>query len=63
MEAGPRGSRQTTLVEIMIQCESESCSVESDSLRPHGLYPGQNTGVGSLTLLPVGPRNPHLRLH
>ena len=32
--------------------ESESCSVVSDSLRPHGLYspwnsPCQNTGVGS----------------
>ena len=37
--------------------ESESHSVMSDSLRPHGLYcpwnsPGQNTGVGSLSLLP-----------
>ena len=39
--------------------ESESYSVVSDSLRPHGLYripytwnsPGQNTGVGSLSLL------------
>ena len=36
--------------------ESESCSVLSDSLQPHGLYspwnsPGQNTGVGSLSLL------------
>ena len=35
---------------------SESCSLVSDSLRPHGLYspwkcPGQNTGVGSLCLL------------
>ena len=35
---------------------SESCSVVSDSLRPHGLhspwnFPGQNTGVGSLSLL------------
>ena len=34
----------------------ESRSVVSDSLRPHGLYsswnfPGQNTGVGSLSLL------------
>ena len=33
-----------------------SCSVMSDSLRPHGLYSpwnslGQNTGVGSLSLL------------
>ena len=37
-------------------CESESCSVVSDSLQPHGLYhpwnsPGQNTGVGSHSLL------------
>ena len=36
--------------------ESESRSVISDCLRPHGLYsrwnpPGQNTGVGSLSLL------------
>ena len=36
--------------------ESESHSVMSDSVRPHGLYnpwnsPGQNTGVGSLSLL------------
>ena len=35
---------------------SESRSVESDSLRPHGLYspwnsPGPNTGVGSLSFL------------
>ena len=36
--------------------ESESCSVVSNSLPPHGLYspwnsPGQNTGVGRLSLL------------
>ena len=36
--------------------ESESCSVVSDSLQLHGLYspwnsPGQNTAVGSLSLL------------
>ena len=36
--------------------ESERCSVVSDSLQPHGLYSpwnslGQNTGVGSLSLL------------
>ena len=35
---------------------SESCPVMSNSLRPHGLYspwssPGQNTGVGSHSLL------------
>ena len=38
------------------KCESESHSVVSNSLQPHGLYspwnsPGQNTGVGSLSLL------------
>ena len=36
--------------------KSESCSVMSDSLRPHELYspwnsPGKSTGVGSLSLL------------
>ena len=36
--------------------ETEASSVMSDSLRPHGLYsswnsPGQNTGMGSLSLL------------
>ena len=48
--------------------ESESCSVVSDSLQPHGLYgpwnaPGQNTGVGSLSLLqgiPTLESNPGL---
>ena len=40
----------------MKESESESCSVMSDSLWPHGLYspwnsPRQNTGVGSLSLL------------
>ena len=40
----------------MLENESESHSVVSDSLKPHGLYspwnsPGQNTGVGSLSLL------------
>ena len=38
------------------ESESESHLVLSDSLRPHGLYSpwnssGQNTGVGSLSLL------------
>ena len=41
---------------FLFYIESESCSVVSDSLRPHGLCspwhsPGQNTGVGSLSLL------------
>ena len=53
--------------------ESESCSVVSDSLRPHGLYspwntPGQNPGVDSLSLSPgdlpntgIEPRSPTLQ--
>ena len=49
--------------------ESESHSVMSDSLRPQGLYspwnsPGQNTGMGSLSLLqgifPTQGSNPGL---
>ena len=52
---------------------SESCSIVSDSLRPHGLYSpwnslGQNTGVGSLSLLQgifptqgLNPGLPHCR--
>ena len=41
---------------ICEKSESESHSVMSDSLQHHGLYspwnsPGQNTGVGSLSLL------------
>ena len=52
-----------------IQSESESLSVVSNSLWPHGLYspwnsPGQNTGVGSLLLLqeifPTQESNPSL---
>ena len=54
--------------------ESESRLVKSDSLRPHGLYspwnsPGQNTGVGSPSLLQgifpaqgSNPGLPHCRL-
>ena len=53
--------------------ESESLSVVSDSLRPHGLHspwnsPGKNTGVGSLSLLQgifptqgLNPGLPHCR--
>ena len=49
--------------------KSESCSIVSNSLWPHGLYspwnsPGQNTGVGSLSLLqgifPTQGSNPGL---
>ena len=54
---------------------SESHSVMSDSLQPHGIYspwnsPGQNTGVDSLSLLEPGdlpnpgiePRSPTLQV-
>ena len=53
------------------ESESESCSVVSDSLRPHGLYSswnflGQNTGVGSCSLLqrifPAQESNPVSRI-
>ena len=48
--------------------ESESCSVMSDSFRPHGLYspwnsPGQNTGVGSLFPSPEDLPNNNLINH
>ena len=51
------------------ESESQSRSVVSDSLRPHGLHspwnsPSQNTGVGSLSLLqgifPAKGSNPGL---
>ena len=54
---------------ICFESESESRSVLSDSLQPHGLYSpwnslGQNTGVGSLCLLqgifPTQGSNPGL---
>ena len=56
-----------------VKSESEDHSVVSDSLRPNGLYsswnsPGQNTGVGSLSLLQgdlpdagIEPRSPTLQ--
>ena len=42
--------------QLKLKSENEIHSVVSDSLQPHGLYslwnsPGQNTGVGSLSLL------------
>ena len=50
------------------ESESESCSVVSDSLQPHGLCNpldslGQNTGVGSLSLPTQGSNSglPHCR--
>ena len=54
---------------ILITSKSESRSVVSNSLQPYGLYspwnsPGQNTGVGSLSLLqgifPTQGSNPGL---
>jgi len=53
--------------------ERQNCSVMSDSYQPHGLYspwnsPGQNTGVGSFSLLQeifptqgLNPGLPHCR--
>ena len=48
-------------------CESESHSVVSDSLQSHRLYspwnsPGQNTGVGSLSLLQGNLPDPGIEL-
>jgi len=52
--SAPRAKKMP--VDLRLTKWSESCSVMSDSLRPHGLYspwnsPGQNTRVGSLSLL------------
>ena len=52
----PKRSYKRCATSPALQSESESHSVVSDSLRPHALYspwnsPGQNTGVGSLSLL------------
>ena len=49
---------------VRYESESESCSVMSDSLQPHGLYSpwystGQNTEMGSHFLLQaIEPRDP-----
>ena len=55
----PRAPRGISNPRLPAQCpfgEKVKVKVVSDSLRPHGLYspwdsPGQNTGVGSLSLL------------
>ena len=61
--------KNNTQIVTLSEGESESYSVMSNSLRPHGLYspwnsPGQNTGVGSLSLLqeifPTQGSNPGL---
>ena len=57
------------IMSVKVKSENESGSVVSDSLRPHRLYspwhsPGQNTGVGTLSLLqgifPTQGSNPGL---
>ena len=67
-------ARRTSILPTPLYClypyqQSESRSVLSDSLRPHGLYspwnsPGQNNGVGILSLLqgifPTQGSNPGL---
>ena len=54
---------------MILKVKSESCSIMSNSLWPHGLYdpwnsPGQNTGVGRFSLLqgvfPTQGSNPGL---
>ena len=59
---------------LYLGSESESHSVVSDSLRPHGLYslwnsPGQNTGMSGLSILwgnlpnpGIKPRSPALQV-
>ena len=63
-----RSSKKVSLLD-QYESESETCSVVSNSLLPHGLYspcnsPGQNTGVGSCSLLqgifPTQGSNPGL---
>ena len=57
MDCSPPGSSVHGILQARrLESESESRSVVSDSLRPHGLCspwnsPGQNTGMGSLSLL------------
>ena len=68
---GTEGRKKISLARVESECKSRS--VVSDSLRPHGLYspwnsPGQNTGVGSLSILQgifptqeLNPGLPHCR--
>ena len=58
------GLAQESLLKLLV-FESESRSVVSNSLQPHGLYspwnsPGQSTGVGSLSLF-QGIFNPGIK--
>ena len=55
-QVAKRSIRKQQTTACLPHSESETGSVASDSLRPHGPYspwnsPGQNTGVGSLSLL------------
>ena len=50
------------LGKVIVKVKMKSCSVVSDSLRPHGLYtawnsPGQNTGVGIQGIFPTQGSN------
>ena len=63
MEAEHGGSRQTTLVEIMIQYESESCSFISDFLWPqgytvHGILQARILEWVAFPFSPLGPGIP-----
>ena len=69
LDEGKSKIRSAGLPYFTLMTISESCSVVSDSLQPHGLYspwnsPGQNTGVGNLSLLqgifPTQGSNPGL---
>ena len=72
-EVWPPSEMAASFVLLLRQSESASCSVMSDCLRPQGLYSpwnslGQNTGVGSLSLLQgifptqgLNPGLPHCR--
>ena len=69
-ESCPVSSERNCTVEDSVVAKTESRSVVSDSLRPCGLYsswdsPGQDTGVGSLSLLqgifPTQGLNPDLQ--
>ena len=62
MDSGPEAGRERCKTEFcLMESESVSCSVISDSLKPHGLkptrllcpwnFPGKNTAVGSHSLL------------
>ena len=62
-------SAEQNVFSFCFRCESKSPSIKSNSLRPHGLYrpqnsPGQNPGVGSLSLpqgiFPTQGSNPGL---